>query len=117
SICRTGRSHLRWTRIQAPEDSAVKKLPLALALTISAAFAASAQALPHSNATGLSHRNSCGVAAGGAARCHAEVVTGPDGRTFRGRSSVSGAPAGWHSSDLQSAYKLTNFLGAGAGRT
>jgi subtilase family serine protease len=78
-----------------------------LAMLISAASAASAQALPHSSAQGLSHRNACGVAAGGSARCFAKVVTTPDGRTFNGAPNATSGPAGWHPADLQSAYKLT----------
>ena len=82
-----------------------------LAMLISAAFAASAQALPHSSAQGLSHRNACAVPAAGSVRCFAKVVTTPDGRTFKGAPNATTSPAGWHPADLQSAYKLTTAPG------
>jgi hypothetical protein len=83
-----------------------------LALLVLAAFAASAQALPHSSANGLSHRNACGVPAAGSARCHAKVVTRDDGSTFDAAPNAgAGTPAGWGPADLQSAYKLPAFSG------
>jgi subtilase family serine protease len=79
-----------------------------LALLVMAVSAASAQAVPHSNAQGLSHRNSCGVPAFGSARCHAKVVTRSDGSTFDAAPNAgAGTPAGWGPADLRSAYKLT----------
>jgi hypothetical protein len=83
-----------------------------LALLVLAAFAASAQALPHSSANGLSHRNACGVPAAGSARCHAKVVTRDDGSTFDAAPNAgAGTPAGWGPADLQSAYSLPAFSG------
>jgi subtilase family serine protease len=71
------------------------------------AFSASAQAVPHSSAQGLSHRNSCGVPAAGSARCHAKVVTRDDGSTFSAAPDAgSGVPAGWGPADLQRAYNI-----------
>src|SRR4051794_22403601 len=83
-----------------------------LALLVMAASAASAQAVPHSSAQGLSHRNACGVPAAGAARCFAKVVTRDDGSTFSAAPDATTAPpAGWGPSDLQSAYNLPAFTG------
>src|SRR3954451_8366550 len=78
----------------------------ALALVVLGVFAASASALPHSSAQGVSHRNACGVPAADSARCFAKVVTRDDGSTFS-PNGIAGAPAGWWPQDLQSAYKLT----------
>jgi subtilase family serine protease len=77
-----------------------------LALLVLAAFASSAQALPHSSAQGLSHRNACGVPAADSARCFAKVVTRDDGSTFTGPADTSGLHPGWSPADLQNAYKL-----------
>jgi subtilase family serine protease len=83
-----------------------------LVLLALAVFAASAQAVPHSSAQGLSHRNSCGVPAFGSATCHAKVVTTDDGSTFSASPDAgAGTPAGWGPGDLQSAYKLPAFSG------
>lgn len=81
------------------------------------ATAGSASALPHSSATGLSHRAVCGVAAQGFARCHADVVTGKNGAVLDGKvnGSASG-PAGYHPTDLQGAYNLPSAT-AGSGQT
>jgi subtilase family serine protease len=90
-------------------------VPLVPALILAGLFASSAQAVPHSSAQGLGHRDSCGVAGEGAVRCFAKVVTDANGNTFKGAdpsSSLSGPPAGWHSGDLQSAYNLTGAVGA-----
>jgi subtilase family serine protease len=80
-----------------------------LALLAMAVSAASAQAVPHSKAQGLSHRNACGVPAAGSARCHAKVVTNDDGSTFAGPSDSTGLHSGWSPADLQNAYKLPAF--------
>jgi subtilase family serine protease len=82
-----------------------------LALLVMAVSAASAQAVPHSKAQGLSHRNACGVPAAGSARCHAKVVTNDDGSTFAGPSDSTGLHTGWSPADLQNAYKLPAFSG------
>src|SRR3954451_12514598 len=80
----------------------------ALALVVMGVFAASASALPHSSAQGLSHRNACGVPAADSARCFAKVVTRDDGSTFNAAPNAdAGAPAGWGPADLRSAYSLT----------
>src|SRR3954464_4200316 len=82
-------------------------VPAVLALLVMTVFAASAQAVPHSSAQGLSHRNSCGVPAAGTARCFAKVVTQDDGSTFSGSpADTSGLHAGWSPADLQKAYNL-----------
>ena len=78
-----------------------------LMLLAMSAFAASAQAVPHSSAQGLSHRNSCAVAAGDDARCFAKVVTRDDGSTFSGPADTTGKHPGWSPADLQSAYNLS----------
>src|SRR3954452_742704 len=83
-----------------------------LALLVLAASAASAQAVPHSSAQGLSHRNSCGVPAAGTARCHAKVVTRDNGSTFTGTpADTTGLHAGWSPADLKAAYNLPDFSG------
>jgi subtilase family serine protease len=84
-----------------------------LAMSISAAFVASAQALPHSSAQGLAHRNACGVPAAGSVRCFAKVVTTQDGQTFSASPNAASGPAGWHPADLQSAYKLSGSAPSG----
>ena len=85
-------------------------VPAALAFLAMTAFAASAQAVPHSKANGLKDRNSCGVAAEGSARCHAKVVTDDTGATFDAApAAAAGTPAGWGPADLRSAYKLPSF--------
>lgn len=81
------------------------------------ATAGSASALPHSSATGLSHRAVCGTVAEGFARCHADVVTGKNGAAFDGKVNASASgPAGYHPADLQSAYSLPSAT-AGGGQT
>src|SRR3954452_3889990 len=81
-----------------------------LALLVMAASATSAQAVPHSSAQGLSHRNVCGVPAEGSASCLSKVVTNSNGSTFRGNpDAITATPAGWGPADLQSAYKLPAF--------
>lgn len=77
--------------------------------------AASASALPHSSATGLSHRAVCGLVGQGFARCDAAVVTSRDGTPFDGNAAAGNAtnPAGYHPADLQSAYKLPSAAGGG----
>jgi hypothetical protein len=82
-------------------------VPAVLALLAMAAFTASAQAVPHSKAQGLGHRDSCGVAGEDSARCFAKVVTNDSGSTFDAAPAAgAGTPAGWGPADLQSAYKL-----------
>ncbi|MFL5896776.1 MAG: peptidase S8 [Thermoleophilaceae bacterium] len=94
----------------------MKKLAVVALAVVAAIPTASAQALPHSSAQGLSHRDACGLPAADAARCHAKVVTDSNGRTFNGApNATTGNPAGWHSADLQNAYKLD--VTGGAGRT
>jgi hypothetical protein len=87
-------------------------VPAVLAFLAMAAFAASAQAVPHSKAKGLKDRDSCGVAAEGSARCLAKVVTDDTGATFDAApAAAAGTPAGWGPADLRSAYKLPSFSG------
>jgi len=80
--------------------------------------AASAFALPHSSASGLSHRAVCGLVGQGFARCDAAVVTNRDGTPFDGRAGAGNALsiAGYHPADLQGAYKLPSAT-AGGGQT
>jgi subtilase family serine protease len=82
-------------------------LPAILALLAMAAFAASAQAVPHSSAQGLSHRNACGVPGADSARCFAKVVTNGNGSTFNANPDATTGPAGWGAADLRLAYNLT----------
>jgi subtilase family serine protease len=88
-------------------------LALVVALGVLTA-AGSASALPHSNATGLSHRAVCGAAASGFARCNSYVVTDRAGNPFKGGPGPGPGtvPAGYGPSDLQSAYKLSPATGA-----
>ena len=93
--------------------------PFALALSLvlaSLAVPASAMALPHSSARGLSHRFVCGTAALGYARCDAAVVTHRNGTLFDARPAAAATPAGYHPADLQSAYNLPSAT-AGSGQT
>jgi subtilase family serine protease len=81
------------------------------------ATAGSAFALPHSSATGLSHRAVCGAVARGFARCHADVVTNKNGAAFDGKvNGTASIPAGYNPADLQSAYSLPSTT-AGARQT
>src|SRR5437867_7427098 len=85
-------------------------LGVALALATIAAFsmpavASSAATLPDAAATGVSQRAVCTPGPAGTARCHAHVVTGPDGVTPRASSSY---PTGAYGpNQLQGAYALT----------
>ena len=54
------------------------------------ATAGSAFALPHSSATGLSHRSVCGAVVRGFARCDADVVTDKNGAPFDGKVRLNG---------------------------
>jgi hypothetical protein len=81
------------------------------------ACAAPALAVPHSSARNLSHRAVCGPAAAGSVRCDSQLVIEASGKPFDARptSSTSG-PAGYHPTDLQSAYNLPSSTG-GSGQT
>src|SRR5436309_15931033 len=85
-------------------------LGVALALATIAAFsipavASSAATLPDVAVGGVSHRAVCTPGPAGTARCHAHVVTGPDGVTPRASSTYpSGAYA---TAQLRGAYALT----------
>jgi subtilase family serine protease len=57
-------------------------------------------------AHGIGH--ACGPAADGDARCHAQMLLGPDGTAL-----VTSTPAGYGPADLQSAYKLSSTGGTG----
>jgi subtilase family serine protease len=84
------------------------------------AGAGSASALPHSHATGLSHRAVCGPVSSGFAHCNADVVTDQSGNPFKGAPGPSPAvtPSGYGPADLRSAYKLSPASGApGTGKT
>jgi subtilase family serine protease len=80
----------------------------------------SALAVPHSSATGLSHRAVCSTVAGGFAQCNSYVVTDRGGKPFKGNAGqgVTTGPAGYWPSDLRSAYNLSPATGApGSSRT
>jgi hypothetical protein len=86
-------------------------VPVLVVLAL-AASAASAYAVPHSGAKGLSHRDACGIPAAGSVRCFAKVVTRSDGTTFDAAPAAgTGTPAGWGPTELRSAYKLPAFSG------
>ncbi len=65
-----------------------------------------ALALPHSDARGLGSRHVCDAPASGAASCNALLVTNSSGQAFNGHASASSSIAGYHPSDLQSAYDV-----------
>jgi subtilase family serine protease len=65
------------------------------------------QALGAPNGVG----RACGPVGAGQARCHVQIVLGPDGN-----AKTSGTPAGYGPADLQSAYKLPSST-AGGGMT
>ncbi len=75
-----------------------------------------ALALPHSDAQGLGSRHVCDAPAAGAASCNALLVTNSSGQAFNGQASASSSIAGYHPSDLQSAYDLPSST-AGTGQT
>ena len=78
--------------------------------------ASSAFALPHSSANGLSHRPVCAAVPAPFARCDSQLVTSSTGRPFDGKPQATSGPAGYHPSDLQSAYSLSSSPG-GSGQT
>ena len=80
------------------------------------ATAGPAAALPNSAAFGLSHRRVCVAVPAGSASCNALVVTNANGTVFDGKPSPSSGIAGYHPSDLQSAYRLPSGA-AGTGAT
>jgi subtilase family serine protease len=96
----------------------VRRSSVVLAVMIAMlATALPAYALPHSSATGISHRAVCAAVGQGFARCHAEVVTDKNGAPFDGKVNTNGSsPAGYNPADLQSAYNLPSAT-AGAGQT
>jgi subtilase family serine protease len=95
-----------------------KAAVVVLAVTAALACAGPAAALPHSPATGLSHRDVCAIAPPGSASCDAALVTNKDGSVFGGQPNASVVPAGYGPADLQSAYALNAPSGApGTGPT
>jgi subtilase family serine protease len=79
---------------------------------------ASAMALPHSSAHGLSSRHVCSQPAAGQAGCGALRVTTTSGKTFNAKPNATTAVAGYHPADLQKAYNLaTASANQGAGQT
>jgi subtilase family serine protease len=80
------------------------------------ALPAAAQAVPHSKASGLSHHRVCSEPSTGSAACDALVVTDSEGHAFNARPHATSSVAGYHPSDLQSAYKLPSST-AGSGQT
>jgi subtilase family serine protease len=87
-------------------------------LTVFLSAAGSAAALPHSSATGLSHRPVCGAVPQGYARCDSDIVTNRNGTVFDGKPGRHGGStvAGYTPTDLQSAYALPSST-AGTGQT
>jgi subtilase family serine protease len=79
---------------------------------------ASALALPHSHAHGLSSRHVCATPSAGQAGCDALRVTTSAGKTFKAKPTASSTIAGYHPADLQSAYNLAAASSAqGGGQT
>lgn len=78
----------------------MRRLALPFSLALSMLVVAPAQAAAPQADAGLSHRPVCGSAPVGFARCHADVVVGPNGKP---RTSL---PA-YTPADLQSAYGLS----------
>jgi subtilase family serine protease len=83
-----------------------KAAAVVLAVTGALAAAGPASALPHSSATGLSHKRVCVGARSGFASCSSDVVTTGSGAVFNGKPGPAVVPAGYGPSDLRSAYKL-----------
>src|SRR5438105_1636641 len=83
-----------------------------LAAGLIAVTPAAAAPPPQPGAQGAPHRPVCGPPRAGHARCHAEVITEPDGAT----PLVTPGPQGYGPADLASAYKLPTSA-AGAGQT
>ena len=78
-----------------------RRIAFLISLVVALACAPSAVADPSANADfGLSHKPVCPAAGQGAARCHAQVVVGPNGKP------AASIPA-YGAQDLQSAYGLT----------
>src|ERR1700756_5275280 len=77
---------------------------------------ASALALPHSGARGLSDRDVCSTRAPGQASCDALIVTNRSGVVFNARPANTGSVAGDHPADLQNASQLPSAT-AGHGQT
>ena len=81
------------------------------AAVFAAAFAIAAPAVAappvQPGQQGFPHRPVCGPPAHGAARCHAEVVTEPDGVTPLASATYT---SGLRPADLQSAYKIPSGL-------
>lgn len=75
-----------------------------------------ALALPPSSAARLSSRHVCGRPGAGAAACDALVVTDSSGKALNAKPTGTSAVAGYHPSDLQSAYALPSST-AGGGQT
>ncbi|HET9721375.1 MAG TPA: S53 family peptidase [Solirubrobacteraceae bacterium] len=98
---------------------AVRSVGLSLGLAVGLlAVPASALALPHSNAHGLSSRHVCAAPTAGQASCDALRVTTSTGKTFKAKPTPNATIAGYHPADLQSAYNLaTASAGSGAGQT
>jgi subtilase family serine protease len=96
-------------------------LVLSMAIPVAAVFALTAQAGATPAAAGRSapaqpalryHRDACGAASAGYARCLATVATAAPGAA----APNAATPVGYAPADLQSAYKLPSST-AGAGRT
>ena len=78
--------------------------------------AGSALALPHSRIGRLGSRHVCSQPARGSASCSSLVLTTSNGKLFNARATSTSAVAGYHPSDLQSAYKLPSSS-VGGGQT
>ena len=75
-----------------------------------------AAAVPHSGARGLSSHRVCATASAGVASCDARLVTTSQGASFNAKPSATSSVAGYHPSDLLSAYNLASSTG-GSGQT
>ena len=70
-----------------------------------------AAAVPHSGARGLSSHRVCATASAGVASCDARLVTTSQGASFNAKPSATSSVAGYHPSDLLSAYNLASSDG------
>ena len=94
-----------------------RRAALAGLLTAAAALAApaGALALPHSSVAPVSSRPVCSSPTAGRAACDALLATTSGGAAFNAKPSASSTVAGYHPSDLLSAYNLPS--GGGSGQT
>ena len=94
-----------------------RRAALAGLITAAAALGAptAALAMPHSSVARVSSRHVCASPAAGRAACDALLATDSSGAAFNAKPSAGATIAGYHPSDLLSAYNLPS--GAGSGQT